>query len=355
MGVTTGFIRRRTTVPVGRRLFFGLLPALLAVLLAVGLAYYGELNRQVPGIIALGAGVLAILSLVVTWINTRYLSARIMRLTESMPEAERQHGESGESDEFDRIERAVDHLGSALSASEAERARRDAAAATRLREEATMLAAVVHDTMAQLDEVRLPLHILLETRFGDLNENQEELLRDARNGADAMDGALRRLAEVADADRGALTPQRELVQVNDVVRAILPLARAAADRQKARVATSLEPGLPRVMADRARLAEALTLLAVEAAAIAGPDEPLAITTAREAAGVSITLSPIARTDRDRSAANPATPGPNELSDGRRDPGATILARRLITVQGGSADETTAGVIVRLGGGQGARA
>ena len=26
--------------------------------------------------------------------------------------------------------------------------------------------------------VRLPLHILLETRFGDLNENQEELLRE---------------------------------------------------------------------------------------------------------------------------------------------------------------------------------
>ena len=344
--MTTGFIRRRTTVPVGRRLFFGLLPALLAVLLAVGLAYYGERNRQVPGIIALGAGVLAILSLVVTWVNTRYLSARIMRLTESMPDAEPQLGESGESDEFDRIERAVDHLGSALSASEAERTRRDAAAATRLREEATMLAAVVRDTMAQLDEVRLPLHILLETRFGDLNENQEELLRDARTATDVMDGALRRLAQVADADRGALTPQRELVQVNDVVRAILPLARAAAERQKARVETSLEPGLPRVMADRARLAEALTLLAMEAATAAGPEHPLAIGTAREAAGVSISLTPVARRPSDVTASGPA---PGEPADGHHDPGSTILARRLIAVQGGSADETPAGMIVRLGG------
>jgi signal transduction histidine kinase len=313
------------------------------------LAYYGEYHRQAPGIIVLGAVVLSVASLAVTWINTRYLSARIVRLTGTMPEAERRQGESGGSDEFDRIERVVDHLGSALSASEAERVRRDAAAATRLREEATMLAAVVHDTMAQLDEVRLPLHILLETRFGDLNENQEELLRDARTGADAMDGALRRLAEVADADRGALPPQRELVQVNDVVRAILPLARAAADRKKARVATSLEPGLPRVMADRARLAEALTLVAVEAGAVAGPDHPLEITTARDGAGVSITLAPGVRTDRDVSPAKSAAPEPNEPAEGTGDPGATILARRLITVQGGSVNETAAGVVVRLGG------
>jgi hypothetical protein len=96
----------------------------------------------------------------------------------------------------------------------------DEAATRRLREEATMLAAVVRDTMARLDDVRLPLHILLETRFGELNENQEELLRDAQNGADALGEALRRLAQVVDVDRGALATQQELVQVNDVVRAI---------------------------------------------------------------------------------------------------------------------------------------
>ena len=218
-----------------------------------------------------------------------------------------------------------------------------------------MLAAAVHDTMAQLAEVRLPLHILLETRFGDLNENQEELLRDARTGADAMADALRRLAQVADADRGAVAPQRELVQVNDVVRAILPLARAAADRQNARVDISLEPGLPRVMADRARLAEALTLLAVEAAAVAGPDHPLTIATARDGGGVSITLAPVNGAATEASAAPSAPPGDrtapasDESPDGRRDPGATILARRLIAVQGGSADETASGLVVRLGG------
>jgi signal transduction histidine kinase len=319
--VSSAFVRRRTSIPVGRRLFVGLLPALLAVLLTVGLAYYGEYGRSVPGMIVGAASVLAAASLLVTWINTRYLSARIARLTGTISEAD-----PADRDEFDRIERVVDDLGSALSAAEADRARADAEASARLRDEATMVAAVAHDSIAQLDEIRLPLHILLETRFGDLNENQEELLRDARTAADAMGGALRRLAQVADADRGALAVQRELVQVNDVVRAVLPLARAAAERQGARVDVSLEPGLPRVMADRARLAEALTLLATQAAGATGPDRPLVVTTTRRPGeGVEVTIAPD----------DPATPG--------RD----VLARRLIAAQGGSMADNGKGLAVRL--------
>jgi signal transduction histidine kinase len=358
VGVTSGFIRRRTTLTVGRRLFFGVLPALLAVLLAVGLAYYGEYGRAAPTIIVLGAAVLAVASLVTTWVNTRYLSARIMRLTGSMADPEGRRPVAGESDEFDRIERVVDHLGSALSASEVERVRLDAAATTRLREEATMLAAVVRDTMAQLDDVRLPLHILLETRFGELNENQEELLRDARNGADAMDAALRRLAQVADADRGALPVQHELVQVNDVVRAVLPLSRAAAERQKARVEASLEPGLPRITADRARLAEALALLTAEAAASSGPERPLTLTTARDRGGVSITIAP--RVDGRADGRPDEAPTMSQTSDaaipaveqrtiGRSAVSRSTLAQRLIAVQGGSIEDSPAGTIVRLGG------
>lgn len=356
--MTSGFVRRRVSLTVGSRLFFGLLPAFLAVLLTMGLAYYGEYGRAVPGIIVLSAAVLAVTSLVVTWINTRYLSARIVRLTGSMPQSAA-GVERKEADEFDRIERVVDHFGSALSVSEAERARLETIAETRLREEATMIAVVVRDAMAQLDEVRLPLHILLETRFGDLNENQEELLRDARTGADAMNAALRRLAQVVDADCGALPVQRELVQVNDVVRAVLPLARAAAERRQARVDTSLEPGLPRVLADRARLAEALTLLTGEAAAATGPERPLTLTTARDRRSVSITIAP--GTDAEVPAGALADPGMKSeapmspIDRGNAGPphvDALILARRLIAAQGGSTEDTPAGVIVRLGAGQG---
>ena len=45
-----------------------------------------------------------------------------------------------------------------------------------------------------LGQVRISLHILLENRFGDLNENQEELLGAARAAADEADAELRKLA-----------------------------------------------------------------------------------------------------------------------------------------------------------------
>lgn len=353
--MTTRFIRH-SSIPVGRRLFMGLLPALLAVLVTAGLAYYGEYGRSVPAIVIAPAAILAVVSLVVTWVNTRYLSGRIARLTGSMAGTE--DGHRGEADEFDQIERVVDHLGSALSASEAERARVNAAAAARLRDEATMLAAVTQDTIAQLDEVRLPLHILLETRFGDLNENQEELLRDARSAADAMASALRRLSLVADADRGALVVQRELVQVNDVVRAVLPLARAAAERREARVDVTLEPGLPRVIADRARLAEALTLLATRAAEATGPDKPLSLLTSREQGGAMITIGPSAANGSGETGtvestsvnANESGEGPPRASE--QQPRGEILAERLITAQGGSTSAGPDGIVVRLGGPRG---
>jgi signal transduction histidine kinase len=268
--------------------------------------------------------------------------------------ANSESGGRGESDEFDRIERVVDHLGSALSASEAERARMNAAAEAQLRDEATMLAAVAHDSIAQLDEVRLPLHILLETRFGDLNENQEELLRDARNAADAMGAALRRLAQVADADRGALAVQHELVQVNDVVRAILPIARVAAERQGARVDIALEPGLPRVWADRARLAEALTLFASQAAANSGTERPLAITTARQPGGrVEIVVAPNAESISEQATPSPAseaeTTGNGAARPDEGSVGGMILAQRLISVQGGSAERSANAYIITLAG------
>jgi signal transduction histidine kinase len=305
----------------------------LAVALVAGLFYYGEMGREAPRVILIVASALTVVSLVVAWANARYFADRIARLARATDQSS---AGNGQTDEFDRIERAVGDLGSALSAAEAERALSKARAAEHLRDEATMVAGVVSDTLSQLDQVRLPLHILLDNRFGDLNENQEELLRDARTAADAMDVALRRLAQVADADRGALPVQLEMVQVNDVVRSVLPLARAGAERQGAHVETSLEPALPRVRADRARLAEALALLTMEAARETGPQAPLVISTVREASGAIIRLAPVVGgvppTPEHATAPSPAGAGPLPAAIGAST-AASILASRLIAAQG----------------------
>jgi hypothetical protein len=132
----------------------------------IGLAYYGDYGRQAPQVVVLAAGALAVASLAATWMNTRYLARRITRLAGTTPSIEQ---DAGGADELDRIEQVVDQLGSALTASEAEHVRAEAGATVRLREHATMLSATVRSTLGQLDEVRLPLHILLGARFGDLN------------------------------------------------------------------------------------------------------------------------------------------------------------------------------------------
>jgi signal transduction histidine kinase len=266
----------------------GVLPSVLAVGLVIGLFYYGEYGHAAPRVILVAAAALTVVSMIVAWANAHYFAERLARIARATEQAT---DLAGPTDEFDRIERAVGNLGSALTAAEAERVRTDERTAARLKEEATMLAGVVSDAIAQLDEVRLPLQILLESPFGELNENQEELLRDARMAADAIDVALRRLAQVADVDREALPVQHELVQVNDVVRSVLPLARAAAERRGARTETTLEPGLPRVLGDRARLAEALSLFVTHAAEGSSPERALTVGTARDGARAIIRIAP----------------------------------------------------------------
>jgi signal transduction histidine kinase len=314
--MTALFGTRRVSVSVAWRLVAGLLPTMLAVALVAGLFYYGRPGREAPRFLLLPAALLTLLSVLVTWANARYFANRIGRLAHLARSA----GGNQRADEFDRIEETVGSLGAALTTAAGERARAEAQAAERRRDEATMLAGVVADSLTQLDGVRLPLHILLEAPFGELNDNQEELLRDARAASDAVDAGLRRLGQIAEADRGALPVQLEPVQVNDVVRSVVPLARAAAERQGARVDVALEPALPRAAADRARLAEALALVATQSMAGAAEGSVLSIATARDGPKAVIRFAPCAT----RPAAD-QTPPSNA---------AWGLARRLIAAQGG---------------------
>jgi signal transduction histidine kinase len=182
-----------------------------------------------------------------------------------------------------------------------------------------MLGASVRDALARLDEVRLPLHILIDAPFGELNENQEELLVTARAAADAMDAALRRLMLVVDADRDALPVLLERVSVNDVLRGVVPMLRAITDRRGARLQVELDPALPRVMADRTRLAEALAMLGADAARVTDETQHLVLRSHVDNGVVWVRLSP----------ANPATTAATPER---------MLAARLVAVQGGRLDQ-----------------
>ncbi len=321
---------------IGQRLMLGLAPALLAVTLVLFLAYYGEIGRQAPEFVVAGAAALATISLVATWSNTRYLAQRIKRLAGGVGSS-RTSEEQPDDDELGRIEQVVDRLGLALSASEAERRDAIARGAARLEEQSLMLGASVRDALARLDEVRLPLHILIDAPFGELNENQEELLVTARAAADAMDAALRRLMLVADADRDALPVLLERVSVNDVLRGVIPMLRATTDRLGARLQIELDPTLPRVMADRTRLAEALAMLGADAARATDDAHQLVLRSQLEAGVVWVRFSPV----------NPAT------TSGTPE---RMLAARLVAVQGGRIEQSDGQVAIGIPvGGAGARA
>jgi ABC-type transporter Mla subunit MlaD len=54
-------LSRRIRLAVGQRLLLGLAPALLAVVVVVALAYYGEIGREAPEYVVAGAAILALL------------------------------------------------------------------------------------------------------------------------------------------------------------------------------------------------------------------------------------------------------------------------------------------------------
>ncbi len=258
---------------VAQRLFLAVVPAILGLFTVAALAYWGHMYRSAPRWVIATAAVAALGSLVLAWRNTRYVARRIERLVG--PEGHRTptsrsplavvrdvaRPSAGLSrDELDSIESVVDRLSGAVTEAEAGSRRREAAASERVQEYAALLAEATSALSRQLDEVRLPLHILLENHFGPLNENQEEMLAGARAAAEAADAELRRFRDIADLDRGALSLRREQVRLGEVLRALKPQLEADGERTGVRLVFDIAPGLPRMAGDRVRLHEALERL-----------------------------------------------------------------------------------------------
>jgi hypothetical protein len=96
----TAFVHRRVSRSVAWRLAAGVLPAVLAVGLVIGLFYYGEAGRAAPRVILLAATALTAISIIVAWVNATYFAERLARLARATEQAS---GVGGPTDEFDRI------------------------------------------------------------------------------------------------------------------------------------------------------------------------------------------------------------------------------------------------------------
>jgi len=259
-------------VKISHRLYITVAPAVLGMLLVAALAYWGQYAHAVPGALVVIVAVAATTSLLLSWRNARYVAQRIERLAGSSSERDagvRLKGVASalmpgqvaaQPDELDRIEGVVDHLSSAVAEAEVNRSEREADAERRVRDYADMLAAIAARSADRLEEVRIPLHILLENHFGDLNENQEEMLGAARTAAEAVDADLVALRQIAELDLGTRELRRDRVLPGDLVRSLVPTLQAIADKQSATLDVDLEPLVPAIRGDQPSLQDALSVV-----------------------------------------------------------------------------------------------
>ena len=308
---------------ISHRLFLGVLPSSVGLLTVASLAYWGQYHHTVPLLVVWAAAAATLISLAVAWWNTRYVAHRVERL------ASTREG-SGEADELDVIEHRVELLGEAATAAKADAARAAEDAGRRTIEYATLLAETATAASKQLAEARLSLHVLQDNHFGELNDNQEEMIGAAREATEAAEVELNHLREIADIDRGALALRRDLVKPGEMIRSLLPVLNAQAARQSVRIMSELEPALPRVVGDRGRLQDALGLILKDAVRYAIPGTTISIHATSEPATVTIIVN---------------HGSPHSYT------GDVALADRLIRAQGGSVshrDESTTITLERAG-------
>lgn len=304
---------------VSQRLFLGVIPSVVGLFTVAGLAYWGQYHHTAPEMVVWAAGAATILSLIVAWRETSYVAHRVERLASAKDEG-------GEADELDVIEQRVELLGEAATAAKADAARAAEDAGRRTIEYATLLAEAATSASKQLAEARLSLHVLQDNHFGELNDNQEEMIGAAREATEAAEVELNRLREIADIDRGALALRRDLVKPGELIKSLLPILNAQAAKQGVRVLSELEPALPRVVGDRGRLQDALGLILNDAVRFAVPGTSVSIHAASEPTRIKIIIS---------------HGSPHSYS------GDVALAYRLIAAQGGTVSREAEGTTISL--------
>jgi signal transduction histidine kinase len=298
-------------VKISHRLFLGVIPSVVGLFTVAGLAYWGQYHQTAPVMVVWAAGAATVISLIVAWRETRYVAHRVERLASTK-------GGDKKVDELDVIEQRVESLGEAATAAKADAARAAEDAGRRNMEYATLLAEAATSASRQLAEARLSLHVLQDNHFGELNDNQEEMIGAAREATEAAEVELNHLREIADIDRGALALRRDLVKPGEIIRSLLPLLNAQATKQGVRILSELEPALPRVVGDRGRLQDALGLILKDAVRYAVPGTSVSIHASSQPSTVTIVVN---------------HSSPHSYT------GDVALADRLIRAQGGSVTHT----------------
>jgi signal transduction histidine kinase len=280
-------------VRISQRLYLTVVPAIVGLLLMAALVYWGEYARAAPSLVIFAGGAAVLASLMLTWSNARYVARRIERLAAATPSSSLVAAATdaliptpakSAPDEIDEIERVVDRLSSAVQIAAANTADREQLFERRAHDYARLLAELADASARRLEEVRLPLHILLENRFGELNENQEEMLGAARAAAEAVDADMMSLRQIATLDLGERPLRKDSIKPSELIEALRPLLLATAESAGITVEIEIAPLLPAVVGDRALLQDALATLIRSVLSSAAPESRVRVGVDREKRG-----------------------------------------------------------------------
>jgi hypothetical protein len=308
----------RKAMRIVTRIQLSALPAIIGLFTVALLAYFGEYQREAPELLVVLVAVAAVGSSLLAWHNARVLVRRVRALASGV----RALGVStplvrAPGDEFDELDDIRDIVQQWAAADERRRvaaAEQVAAADRRVAEYEALLRTLSLDVQARLEEARLALHILQTSPFGELNENQEELVAAARSGTELVNDDLQTLQRLvtAAARASTLSPQR------CTVRTLLDIPLAMAFGGEAGVTASTRVEVP---ADTPWLElplteahEALAVLLKVAADALDPGTRLTIDVQPAPSGVALAVSPY-----------PSLPAPPSLR--------IALALRLLEVSG----------------------
>lgn len=306
---------------VGTRLYLATAPGILGMLTVLALVYWGRYGRQVPALVVIVAIAASVASLALAWRNTRHVARRVERLARrGAPSAERRWSpEPRRDDELDVIQHEVEHLDRELQARSDAADRRVRDAESSAAGDRALLELALATVRTALQGVQLPVHILLSSPFGELNENQEELLGAAQQALDAADVELRRLGKLIEVERGAVAFRSHRIGVPELLRPPLAIAAARAATRQVQVDADVPDTLPCALVDPVYAEEALTTILLEAVGAAGAGEHVQVRAAEGAPrGLAITVRPGVR---------------DATRDGDRLD--LKLARRVLEAQGGA--------------------
>ncbi len=294
---------------IGQRLYLAVTPGIVGLFAVAALAYWGQYAHRAPEIVVVVAAIATIASLATAWVNTRYVARRVERMaatTASSDAARRADttrtfrdvahmmtaltvSNSGRPDELDEIETTVQTLSGAVVRARDEAIQNERTANARAEEYQSLLADVTDLMGARLQEAELPLHVLLSSPFGTLNENQEELLSDAQSAIGVADDEVRHLKWLIELDRGLVPVHLQPVNLAELLRPALAIASAHARRARVELQSDVSDSSARVRVDPVHVQEALTAVLDWAVSNAAGGAPLIVRAADSDAGL-ITIS-----------------------------------------------------------------